>query len=181
MIQLKTKIIFPFFTIASILLLIFLYGNFKNDKKVVCSQEVEKSIKAGRYSGFGPSYDTKLIACYGAITEEQWMEVENGYSLYDHINKYEITSLDYQGGYKVEENKIFVVVKDSRPKNLPSYGVWYFVDGEQKPFTYKSYDDIPKYIAIDIYSGEVTIYPNDLSKIPETESKIFKELEERAK
>lgn len=176
------KWIFVFLLVViAILSLIYFKLYYYNSKvDVNCSSEVKKSLEEGRYSGFGPSNDTQLIACYGIITEESWTDAENSYSLYDHKNKYEAVLLDGQGHYNIDGDSLFVVVNDTRPKDLPGYGVWYFVDGKERLFTYKLYDDIPKYIAIDIYSGEVTIYPNNLEEIPEKERYIFQELEAKS-
>lgn len=173
----KKLIIILFLTGIILLLMYLLLWRLLSGQilEVGCSNEVDRS----QYSSFGSDVD--LIACYGVIAEERWTEVENGFSLYDHKNKYEVVALDRQGHYKLNGDKILVFTEDNRPKDLPGYGVWYFVDGEERLFTYKLYDEIPKYKAIDIYSGEVTIYPNDLNQIPETERKIFQELESMVK
>lgn len=178
--KLTFKIILPLFILVVIILLglSWFSGDFdKEELEISCSPEVEKSIKSGRYAGFGPSNDIELIACYGVVAEEMWTEIENGFSLYDHKNKYEVVPLVRQGHYQLSSDKILVFVVDGRPKDLSSYAVWYFVDGQEKLFTYKLYDNIPRYIAINIHDGEITLYPNNLDEIPETERKIFQELE----
>lgn len=174
------KIILSLFIFAVIILFAYSWfsGNLEKEQTAIsCSIEVEWSKKLGRYAGFGPSNDIELIACYGIITEERWTESENAFSLYDHKNKYEIVALDEQGHYKMNGDNLLVHVIDGRPIDWDSYAVWYFIGGEEKLFTYRAYSNIPKYIAINIYTGEVTIYSNNLEEIPEAERDIFKELE----
>ena len=56
------------------------------------------------------------------------------------------------------------------------YIVAYYINGGFHNFEYESLNEIPKYLSIDINSGEVTLYPNNLNEISETERKIFQEV-----
>lgn len=157
-------------------LLVNYFFSFDKPDEFNCSDLVNKQS----YLVFGS--DIQYVACYGVITVDKDISDPNSryaYTLQDHKNEYEIAVLPHYNSYKLFGAKLLFYYIDPRPKDNTDWGLNFFIDGKDQIIIYYSYDDIPKYFAVDIYSGEVIIYPNYLNEIPEAERAIFMELEKK--
>lgn len=172
--SIESKIIFYAVAIIMFVGLVNYLWNYSSSENFNCSDVVD--VKS--YAVFGS--DVRMAACFGVITvdvDTSDPKSRYAYTLQDHKNDYEIAVLLNEKDYSLSNENLLFINVDPRVNNLSSYGSFYFVDGQRKPFIYRSYSDMPRYISVNIYSGEVTIYPNDLSEIPEVERSIFKDLE----
>ena len=163
--------------IFAVLFINFLF-NFDQTDEYNCSDLIDKQS----YLVFGS--DVQYIACYGVVTVDK--DISNpksryAYTLKDHKNDYEMVVLPNGHSFELLGEELLFYYIDPRPNDLADWGLNFFVDGDDKIFIYRSYDEIPKYLSVNIYSGEVTIYPNNLEAIPEVERSIFKELRSKVR
>ena len=162
---------------------IFFFLRGKNNieqKKASCQY-----LNNNRYGGLVDF--TSFIDCFGIISiENSTQEIDNKnietYTIRDDKHDYTIAIIDNPKGYKVNNDKLYIIdnffKKIAAPDRVEpvNYGQWFYINGEVKKNTYPHLSDIPKYIQVDISTGEVTLY-NTYDQMPEEVKTIFKELE----
>lgn len=137
-----------------------------------------------RYGGFVDSIS--LIDCFGVISIEDQAYYSNfvrrpTYTIRDDKHKYTIVTVDNRQAYKVREGMLYVydalfpqlVAADKT--NPVNYGLTFYINGEIRKLYYPHISDVPKYIKIDITSGEVQLYVK-FEDIPENDKDVFSQL-----
>ena len=158
--------------------LIFTWATVPSSKHpdIKCSEEVDMN----NYGVFGG--DVGYISCYGTLVQEKSYD-DDKYYIYDHRHNYPVSALKDKDAFSIIDDVLYLIQPQTMSKNIwyyadeKVYSTNYFINGKKESIDYSTLKDINRYISIDIYSGYVTLYSNNLDEIPQVEREIFKALE----
>lgn len=187
--KLKYKTIVYLVIIVIIVSAIFTYIiiNYikKNQERVTSC----KYLNNDRYNEIiDPIY---LIDCFNIFSIETADFFEDGkkinaYIIRDNKNNYGFAIIKDLKQYKIVNDYLYVyetLIARSESYTRVKYnqGDWqypreYYINGNIQKILYKSPNDFPQYLKVEISSGEIILY-NNYSSMPEEIKQIFQELE----
>ncbi|MCX6740073.1 MAG: hypothetical protein NTZ49_02495 [Candidatus Parcubacteria bacterium] len=159
---------------------LYLIAEYIDEKKLSECPEIKNDIKNAQSA----DYEYQFIDCKGVVSVSY---LDGKYYISDK----------YAGGVAVVNNRklykfigddLYVVYYSEGTMNFScsgnkegecnnkKYYEYFKVNGQEQEVIYNSYDEIPIYRKVNTVSGELTLYKT-LNEIPESDRKIFKELE----
>ena len=142
---------------------------------------------------YGVSIDPiNFIDCFDifSIEQESLLYQNNRMNLYyirDDKHDYNISMLNTLKNYKIDNGFMYIyeplifpeseyarIQFGDKPWQFPQK---FFINGEVKEINYKSPQEFPNYIQVEMTTGEVTLY-NTYDQIPDEVKNIFKSLEQ---
>lgn len=149
----------------------------KNDKQIEEKKNSCEYVDNNRYGSFVDL--TSFVDCFGILSVET---NDSAYTIRDDKHDYNIAIVGSKKDYLLQNDFLYIYddyfKKIAKPdsKEPVNYGMEYFVNGEVKLFTYPHIPDIPKYIKVEINTGEVTLYKT-YDQMPKDAKQIYEELE----
>jgi|SRR3989338_5047199 len=136
--------------------------------------------------------DIIFVDCFGIFSIEHefpWLDGKrlSIYDIRDDKHNYNISILNSLKNYKIENGFMYIHEPLIFPINQYAHvkfgdKEWqfpreFFLNGEIKEINYKSPEDFPNYIQVEMVTGEVTLY-NTYDQMPDEVENIFKSLEQ---
>lgn len=160
----KIKILF---SALLILIIIGAYFVFKNSKtKPICIE-------------FDPRNEAS-VECFGVLSTSSYdlPGFEGFTSIDDHVRNYSIAAFKPYSNFRFIDNKIYVIEQSN---NYYMNGITkkyyhdYYINGKLETLEYASKEEFPKYLIIDILTGNVNLFYS-INEVPINIRYIFDEL-----
>lgn len=168
--------------------LVVLFGVFFIKLHQYHITEVQSKCRYLRSERYGGTLDIIYFEnCFGVISIESSAYFGTNrkrmpYTIRDDKHNYDITTVADKTNYKLVRDNLYIYDDYfpliAAPDRLDpvNYGERFFVDGELQSFTYPHLVDVPKYIKVDINTGEVLIHTNSLDEISDSDRSEFEKL-----
>ena len=183
------KIILIIF-LSLLLMVVLLYSFQKNQQEYQGKIAKCQYLNQDKYGGFVDPVG--LVDCFSIFSiESENVSIDNSnstiYTVRDNQHNLSVAIIKNLKNYKIADNYLYIYepvifppekytrIKYNKDEDWV-YPQSYFMNGQVKEINYKSPDEFPNYIQVEILSGEVTLY-NTYDQMPEEVKNIFQELE----